>query len=234
MTAAQTAQRAANGTGNLAKRRAKVNNTQVKKAAPRKSAATRSTKALAGNFGVLDETAPHFRVNVPRSRREAVEISDVLPDEHGMPVQEARVLLTRQRWDLVAQRLEQFLNRRLREDGQQPGKWRSGLTIVRRDLGKEITLLCWAIEEAQTGSFDLALGNWEGLEPEERWWLYTQTAAATGDATTGKGRGWRKAIRYALTDNPLATETRQTRRAPGYFQQAATEGMPSLFDTSKD
>jgi hypothetical protein len=40
------------------------------------------------------------------------------------------------------------------------------------------------------------------LAPEERWWLYTMTAAQTGHHAQ-KNRGWRKAVRAALTENPV-------------------------------
>ncbi|PIP40031.1 MAG: hypothetical protein COX19_06575, partial [Desulfobacterales bacterium CG23_combo_of_CG06-09_8_20_14_all_51_8] len=43
------------------------------------------------------------------------------------------------------------------------------------------------------------------LFPEERWWLYTQTAAATGHGVQDRGKGWRKAVRFALTENPVTT-----------------------------
>ena len=45
--------------------------------------------------------------------------------------------------------------------------------------------------------------NWLGLAPEERWWLYTMTNAATGHAIKDRNRGWRKAVRFALTENPV-------------------------------
>ena len=41
-----------------------------------------------------------------------------------------------------------------------------------------------------------------GMKPEERWWLFTVTAAATGEAEDN-GIGWRKALRYTLTENPV-------------------------------
>jgi hypothetical protein len=44
----------------------------------------------------------------------------------------------------------------------------------------------------------VAVRNWLGLKPEERWWLHTMTAAATGYASQ-EGRGWRNALHYALT-----------------------------------
>ena len=43
----------------------------------------------------------------------------------------------------------------------------------------------------------VAIRNWLGLKPEERWWLYTMTAAATGLAHQA-GMGWRGALRQAL------------------------------------
>ncbi|MEA3325681.1 MAG: DUF3780 domain-containing protein, partial [Euryarchaeota archaeon] len=38
-----------------------------------------------------------------------------------------------------------------------------------------------------------------------RWWLFTMTNAATGHAIYGKSRGWRKAVQYSLTENPVST-----------------------------
>jgi hypothetical protein len=46
-----------------------------------------------------------------------------------------------------------------------------------------------------------------GLAPEERWWLFTMTNAATGHAIAGRNKGWRKAVRYALTENPVSDRT---------------------------
>ena len=43
----------------------------------------------------------------------------------------------------------------------------------------------------------VAIRNWHGLKPEERWWLYTMTAATTGLAHQA-GMGWRGALRQAL------------------------------------
>ena len=45
--------------------------------------------------------------------------------------------------------------------------------------------------------------GFKALAPEERWWLYTMTVAATGQAMQ-KGTGWRKALRAALADNRLS------------------------------
>ena len=60
-------------------------------------------------------------------------------------------------------------------------------------------MLLWAIEQSDVSPEEIAVGirNWLGLKPEERWWLYTMTAAATGLAHQ-VGRGWRDALRRAL------------------------------------
>ena len=63
------------------------------------------------------------------------------------------------------------------------------------------------IEDADPSLIPAAIRNWQGLAPEERWWLYTMTNAATGHALTGRGRGWRKAIRFALTETRVGGET---------------------------
>jgi hypothetical protein len=70
-------------------------------------------------------------------------------------------------------------------------------------LGKELVLLLWSIEDADPLLIPNAVRNWLGLSPEERWWLYMMTNAATGQAISGKNKGWRKAVRFALTENPI-------------------------------
>ena len=73
---------------------------------------------------------------------------------------------------------------------------------VHPSLGKELCILCWAVEDAPPDDIPNALHNWEVLAPEERWRLYTMTVATTGQAMQ-KGIGWRKALRAALADNPF-------------------------------
>lgn len=71
-------------------------------------------------------------------------------------------------------------------------------------MGKELVLFAWAIEDADPALIPVAIKNWQGLMPEERWRLYTMTNAATGHAVQGRNKGWRKAVRYALTENPVS------------------------------
>lgn len=114
-----------------------------------------------------------------------------------------RVLIDRSRWLALAPGFWEEANRRLRANGLPPAKFQKnpGKPIpVHPSLGKELCILCWAVEEATPDDIPNALHNWEALAPEERWWLYTMTVATTGQAMQ-KGIGWRKALRAAIADN---------------------------------
>jgi hypothetical protein len=102
-------------------------------------------------------------------------------------------------WEAIRDEVRLSFNSRLRAEGLPAGKWADGANLVRVDLGKELVLLAWAIEEADPGMIDTAILNWKGFDPSERWWLYTQAAASVGDAVSGRGKGWRKALRYIFT-----------------------------------
>lgn len=43
-----------------------------------------------------------------------------------------------------------------------------GENYLSRLLGKELVLLCWAIEDADPNLIPVAIKNWLGLKPEER------------------------------------------------------------------
>ncbi len=170
-------------------------------------------------FGFIPAQSEHFfLVTVPPSRAKAAE---VLISEHfrwqqpdkgaGIPVSfndedaQLRVILPRRFWDEIAEEVKAEFNRRLRGMGIKTGKWlKKGQIPVERSLGKELVLLAWAIEECDPFLISTAIRNWLGLVPEERWWLYTMTNASTGHAVNGKGKGWRKAVRFALTENPVS------------------------------
>jgi hypothetical protein len=118
-----------------------------------------------------------------------------------------RVILDRAKWNEIAEPLKIEFNQRLKKSGLALGKWQTGKTALSRLFGKELVLLAWAIEDADPALIPVAIRNWQGLMPEERWWLYTMTNAATGHAVQGRNKGWRKAVRYALTENPVSDYT---------------------------
>jgi Protein of unknown function (DUF3780) len=166
-------------------------------------------------FGfVPSESVHHFLVTIPSNLKESVYISEHFTWDESTARRElsfalghedakVRVVLPRLKWDAIADAVRAEFNRRLRQIGLKTGKWKTGQTPVSRLLGKELVLLAWAIEAADPGLIPMAIKNWRGLAPEERWWLFTMTNAATGHAITGRNKGWRKAVRYALTENPI-------------------------------
>lgn len=116
-----------------------------------------------------------------------------------------RVMIDRTRWLALAPTFWEEANRRLRANGLPVAKFQKNPTKpvpIHPSLGKELCILCWAVEDASIDDIPNALHNWEALAPEERWWLYTMTVATTGQAMQ-KGLGWRKALRAAIADNPF-------------------------------
>lgn len=193
---------------------------------------------LARSFGFdPNENHHHFLVDIPRGASQEIQISEHFSwsaSEGSSPVSlgsradgQIRVLLARPKWNALADEIRADFNLRLKKMGKRSGLWKVGPNLVRRELGKELILLAWAVEEADPGLIEAAIANWKGLFPEERWWLYTQTAAATGHGVNDRGKGWRKAVRYALTENPVTTRAPDKPTVPEFFQMAAQK---SLFD----
>ena len=110
-----------------------------------------------------------------------------------------RAEIARDVWDEVAPEARGEFNRRLKQETKLAGRWGADETAVQRLFGKELLVLLWAVEapDVKPEEIGVAIRNWHGLKPEERWWLYTMTAAATGLAHQ-IGMGWRGALRQAL------------------------------------
>lgn len=191
------------------------------------------------------ESRHHFVVSVPRGAKQDIEISEHFTwneksgsspvtlggDEDG----QIRVVLARPKWDAIADDVRAAFNTRLKKMGRRPGSWKVGKNLLRRELGKELVLLAWAIEEADPGLILNALANWQGLVPEERWWLYTQTAAATGHGLRDRGKGWRKAVRFALTENPVGQRAKDQAVVPEFFRIAVERSeQMTLFEMEND
>jgi len=118
-----------------------------------------------------------------------------------------RLEISTHKWKEVKAALTAEFNARLKKENLKIGKFpQYGGTPVERLFGKEMMVLLWGIENADPSVISTAIRNWKGLLPEERWWLYTMTNAATGAISDNKG--WRKALRFALCENPVV-ERRQ-------------------------
>ena len=187
-----------------------------------------------------DEISHGFVIDVPKGSTQTdliaitehrgldLDVFDVRisePVSHKDPA--LRVLIDRARWLALAPTFWEEANRRLRANGFPSCKFiknPSKPVPVHPSLGKELCVLCWAVEEAPPGDIPNALQNWEALAPEERWWLYTMTVATTAQALQ-RGIGWRKALRAALADNPFVkgegSSPRARRELLGHHDQLA-------------
>jgi hypothetical protein len=158
-------------------------------------------------FGCPDTTDPHrFEVDIPAGRTGDVTITEhywIKSGINGLPEVAERCRLPRPIWSLIAEDVKRDFNERLRAKKLTASRWTVGVNKVERLLGKELLVLAWAVELASPDAVPNAIRNWVGLRPEERWWLFTITAAATGYPEHAD-LGWRKALRFALTENPLA------------------------------
>lgn len=178
--------------------------------------AKRKNGRLCLGLGFFPEEARHgFLLDLPGGRDEEASVYlsehrqwNIVNDEFEIPPleptdPELRVIVDRLRWDEVASAFWEEASHRLRNAGiAAPRQPKKGRLPLHASLGKELCVLLWAIEDARPDEIPQAIRNWEGLAPEERWWLYTMTAASTGQAQQ-YGIGWRKALRYALTENPI-------------------------------
>jgi hypothetical protein len=177
-----------------------------------------SSRKVAG-LGFLPDEARHgFLIDIPKGSAadamvcitehrgddlDALGARTVAPPSPNDPA--LRVIIDRARWLALAPAFWDEANRRLRANGLPIAKFQKNPARpvpVHPSLGKELCVLCWAVENAALDDIPNALKNWEALAPEERWWLYTMTVATTGQAMQ-KGIGWRKALRAALADNPF-------------------------------
>ncbi len=184
-----------------------------------------------GAFGFdPGEAVSHFVVHIPAAAQQPVEISEhrswepdriTIAAHYGEKADgQVRSRLDRAKWNAIADATRAEFNGRLKKEGKHSGRWKPGHNLVSRALGKELILLAWAIEDADPALIPTAIENWHGLTPEERWWFYTMTAAATGSYVSGRGRGWRKAVRYALTENPVAGCASDLPVVPEFFRLA--------------
>ena len=164
------------------------------------------SKIQALGFGYIpEETKHHFLVIIPRSQNQKITVyerfdwDDSEVQQSDIDYKSLKVRIDKHKWDLVKDALQQEFNNTLKENNILVGRFKIGEVPIDRLLGKEMVLLLWAIEDSDPKLIPVALKNWLGLSREERWWLFTMTNAVTGHADDK--RGWRKAIRYALTEN---------------------------------
>lgn len=168
------------------------------------------------DFGCPNDIDPHhFVVTIPAARSGEVMITEhfgLLGGSNGIPEEEDRAVVTRPHWAKIAEGVTRIFNERLKANKLSASRWKAGDNKLERLLGKELCVLAWAIERVESDLVPVALRNWMGFKPEERWWLFSMTAASAKTVDDSE-RGWRRALHYALTDGPTELEPCGKRKA---------------------
>ncbi len=169
------------------------------------------TKKQGLGFGFIpEETEHHFLVIIPKGIGNDTKIAvyerfawqqEVEKQTVDLVENRCKATMSKYKWQKIETAIKDEFNRRLKKNNISVGNWKTGQVPVARLFGKELILLIWAIEDCDPSVIPNAIKNWLGLSYEERWWLFTMANAVTGQANDK--RGWRKAVRYALTENPV-------------------------------
>jgi len=159
------------------------------------------------------ESDNHFYVVIPEEKAQDVEIYERFHwDEDVQEIKKQDVLkliVPRYKWAKVVESIAKEFNQRLKAEKKPIGKFKAGDAVpIEKLYGKEMMVLLWGIENNDPAGIPTAIRNWLGLQPEERWWLYTMTNASTGGINDKKG--WRTALRYALCENPVEEANQMT------------------------
>ncbi|HNL80814.1 MAG TPA: DUF3780 domain-containing protein, partial [Agitococcus sp.] len=155
------------------------------------------------DFGASSEFGMHhFYVEIPVAPRDAICIYEDFGfdgNDAKRETVECRLMLARELWSKIRDDARRDFNARLKAKKQSTGSWTTGRVRLDRFLGRELCVLGWAAEHASPDECLVICQKWLALRPEERWWLYSKTAAEAGLANQTQ-RGWRKALYCALSD----------------------------------
>ena len=182
------------------------------------------------DFGAPSEFGMHhFYVEIPAAPRDAV----VIYEDYGFDGEdsrretvECRLILARELWTKIRDDVRRDFNARLKIKKQSSGTWSTGKVKLDRFLVRELCVLGWAAEHASPDECLVICQKWLALRPEERWWLYSKTAAEAGrdDQTQ---RGWRKALYCALSDG--ANIKLETKKKPKSKKLQVEDETQDLF-----
>lgn len=178
-------------------------------------------------FGAAAFGAHIFRVEIPVAAKGDITIVEdygLKGGGNGVPPRETRVVLPRRFWSAIAETARKDFVARLKAKKLNSPRWTTGDNKVDRMLGKELCVLAWAAEHANSVDECKAIAaKWAALKPEERWWLFSQTAAEAG-LPEDKDAGWRKALYFALSSGKA--ENKKPRSARPAEEPPTT---PQLF-----
>lgn len=195
----------------------------------------RSKKPSIGFGFIPEESAHHFVLSLPsKGAADTILIEERYtygePEEQRYP--EARAQVNSYTWGRIADTVQAQFNRRLKDAGRKTSKFCPGENLLAPYLGKELTLLLWALAGIDATDLPNALANWLGFAPEERWWLYTTVKTSGAEPETVLLRGWRKAICIAFAEAPAPPPSEDGR---GFITETGLQGeMLPLPDDSED
>jgi hypothetical protein len=158
-------------------------------------------------FGVPASTDPHhYQVVIPAGNDNIEIVEHLGMHEHKQSDEKIlRVTLNRSVWTTIKTAVQREFNARLKQHDMKVSSFKPGANQVERLLGKELCMLAWAVQDASKEQAQIAVRNWVGMKPEERWWLFGMAESATADGKK-PGRadtprvGWRLALFNALCD----------------------------------
>ena len=155
-------------------------------------------------FGIVDPDGEHGILSIETGAGASCRLTLVSRTERGYPRHELAVIPLAT-WRLLATVVQKELVREMdpEEAGPKSPTFRSGDQALSPLVTRELAVLLWSLMEDGEGThIDALLAGWRQLAREERWWLY----ARASNPTQQQGRGWRRALYFALTD-PADTRT---------------------------
>jgi hypothetical protein len=162
------------------------------------------------DFGFDPKRSPHHFAAVPAGSGhvqfvERFTYGETASDGAAAPKDVVKAELDVERWRRIRDEAADVFNAHLRASGFRTASWRRDApTLLVPHLGRELLLLVWAAEGQDLSVLPAVRLNWRGFAPEERWWLYSTINASSRHPDHAE-RGWRKAIKIALAENPVDT-----------------------------
>jgi hypothetical protein len=155
-------------------------------------------------FGIVDPDGEHGILSIESGAGASCRLTLVSRNERGYPRHELAVIPLAV-WRQLATAVQKELIRGMdpEETGAKAPSFISGDQALSPLVTRELSVLLWSLMEDGEGThIDALLAGWRQLAREERWWLY----ARASNPAQRQGRGWRRALYYALTD-PADTRT---------------------------
>lgn len=200
-------------------------------------------------FGAPKRLGAHlYIVTIPGSNSETVRVveyfgfagdTEGVSDDPEHTFQLERAVINRDIWAKISEPLRSEFNTRLKANKMPPSRFTVGDNYLEKLLGRELCVLVWAAEHISergaelTDRLGVIVSRWRSLRPEERWWLFSMTAAEAGGSGDSE-RGWRKALYYALSDGAGRRPTRRRfRRGEAQQKLFVTPAEGGLFDSAE-